>query len=118
MKIAPGRPPPRDTPDPSLLSADARPEVEWADAGPMWCGLRFYMASPHYVGPASAVVYNCHPQQEDRGAFVKPRAQHLPLEVRGWGWVGGELPIQVASTTAIRNKKMGAFANLGPGICR
>ncbi len=37
----------------------------------------------YHLGPASAVVYNCHPQREDMGAFVKPRARHLPIEVRG-----------------------------------
>ena len=52
-----------DPPDHSLLSADARPWVEWAVAGPTWCGLRFmflwyglrlYVGSPYYVWPASA----------------------------------------------------------------
>ena len=33
-------PPPLDR---SLLSANARPSEEWADAGPMWYGLRFML---------------------------------------------------------------------------
>ena len=45
----------------------------------------------YHIGTASAAVYKCHPKQEDRGAFVKPRAPHLPIEVRvGWGWGAAE----------------------------
>ncbi len=53
-----------------------RPYVVWASLQvSMWYGRRFYVGSPHHigagicsfyhVGPASAVFYTCHPQQDD-----------------------------------------------------